>query len=117
MLVPTNLFQSRNRQPFTRTDRKQPIYFRFPYHHIEDTQITFPSTLHMESLAEEAAPIKTSYSLYQVKHSLAGNTVTFSRDFAMAEFAFDQKDYTDLRKFYQDVNSRDSEQLVLTAGQ
>jgi hypothetical protein len=35
----------------------------------------------------------------------------------MAEFAFDQKDYTDLRKFYQDVNSRDSEQLVLTAGQ
>jgi hypothetical protein len=43
--------------------------------------------------------------------------VTISRDFAMAGIGFQQKDYPELRKFYSDVNARDSEQLVLSAAQ
>jgi Domain of Unknown Function with PDB structure (DUF3857) len=117
MLVPTNMFQTRSRQPFVHGDRKHPVYFNYPYYEMDDTQITFPSAFHMESLAEEGTPVKTEYSLYKVKHNVAGNTVTISRDFAMAGIGFQQKDYPDLRKFYTDVNARDSEQLVLSVAQ
>jgi hypothetical protein len=117
MLVPTNMFQTRSRQPFVHGDRKHPIYFNYPYYEMDDTQITFPSAFHMESLADEGTPVKTEYSLYKVKHNVAGNTVTISRDFAMAGIGFQQKDYPELRKFYSDVNARDSEQLVLSAAQ
>jgi hypothetical protein len=117
MLVPTNMFQTRSRQPFVHGDRKHPVYFNYPYYEMDDTQITFPSAFHMENLAEEGTPVKTEYSLYKVKHNVAGNTVTISRDFAMAGIGFQQKDYPELRKFYTDVNARDSEQLVLSVAQ
>lgn len=117
MLVPTNIFQTRSRQPFVNGERKQPVYFSYPYYEMDDTQITFPAAFHMESLAEEGTPVKTDYSLYKVKHTVAGNTVTVSRDFAMGAIGFQQKDYAELRKFYNDVNARDSEQLVLSAAQ
>jgi hypothetical protein len=117
MLVPTNMFQTRSRQPFVHGDRKHPVYFNYPYYEMDDTEITFPPAFHMESLADEGTPVKTEYSLYKVKHSIAGNKVTISRDFAMAGIGFQQKDYPELRKFYNDVNARDSEQLVLSAAQ
>ena len=58
MLVPTNLFESRTRQPFAQGERKQPVYFNFPYYVMDETQITFPSTFKMEDLAE-VQPIRT----------------------------------------------------------
>jgi hypothetical protein len=68
-------------------------------------------------MAPDGEPIKTEYSLYKVKHSTTGNTVTVSRDFAMAGIAIPQKDYPELRKFYNDVATADAQQLVLTAAQ
>ncbi|HWF03747.1 MAG TPA: DUF3857 domain-containing protein [Candidatus Angelobacter sp.] len=115
LLVPTNMFQTNTHQPFTHGERKQPIYFNYPYYEMDDTQITFPAAYHMESLGQDVPPVKTDYSIYKVKHSVAGNTVTISRDFAMAGIGFQQKDYPELRKFYNDVNSHDSEQLVLSS--
>ncbi len=54
MLVPTNLFESRNRQPFAHGERKQPVYFNFPYYLVDETTITFPSSFQMENLPEGA---------------------------------------------------------------
>ena len=117
LVVPTDLFQTRSRQPFAQTERKQGVYFNYPYYQMDDTQITLPATFHIESMAPDGEPIKTEYSLYKVKHSTTGNTVTVSRDFAMAGIAIPQKDYPELRKFYNDVATADAQQLVLTAAQ
>ena len=113
LLVPTNLFESHTRQPFAQGERKQPVYFNFPYYVMDETQITFPSTFKMEDLAE-VQPIRTDYSLYQLNHSARGNTVTISRTFAMAGIAFHQNEYGELRKFYGSVTAGDSQPLVLT---
>ncbi len=113
MLVPTNLFESRTGQPFAQGERKQPVYFNFPYYLIDEEQITFPSTYKMENLPN-VAPIRTDYSLYKLEHSASGNTVNISRTFAMAAIAFHQNEYSDLRKFYGSVSSGDSQALVLT---
>ncbi len=117
LLVPTNMFQTRGRQPFAHGERKQPVYFDYPYYLMDDTQITFPATFHMESLPKDAEPIKTDYSVYKVKHSVTGNNVTISRDFGMAGIAFEAKDYPQLRKFYDDVSTSDAQPLVLSPAQ
>jgi hypothetical protein len=114
MLVPTNLFQSRSRQPFAHGERKQPVYFNFPYYLMDETTITFPATYQMENLPE-VQPIKTDFSVYNLKHSAKGNTVTISRTFAIAEIAFKQNEYGELRKFFGEVSNGDSQPLVLTA--
>src|SRR5580765_7612410 len=114
MLVPTNLFQSRSRQPFAHGERKQPVYFNFPYYSMDETQITFPATLQMETLPE-AQPIRTDYSICKVQYSANGNTITISRDFGMGGIAFKQEDYAELRKFFAGVSTVDSQSLVLTA--
>jgi len=113
MVVPTGLFESRNRQPFDHGDRKLPVYFKFPYYVMDEVQLTFPATLQMENFTE-IQPIRTDYSLYKVLHSSTGNTVTISRDFAMAGIGFQQQEYPELRKFFSSVSAGDSQPLVLT---
>jgi hypothetical protein len=113
LLVPTDLFQTHNRQPFVHGERKQPVYFNFPYYAMDETQITFPPTLQMENLAD-VQPIRTDYALYKLQHNAKGNTVTISRDFAMAEIAFKPGEYGDLRKFFDGVSAGDSQPLILT---
>jgi len=114
MLVPTNLFESRSRQPFAHGERKQPVYFNFPYYLVDETTITFPAALQMENLSE-VPPVRTDYSLYSLTRSGKGNTVTISRTYAMAGIAFHQNEYADLRKFFETVNAGDSQPLVLTS--
>ena len=114
LLVPQDMFETHPRQPFVHGERKNPVYFIYPYYSMDETQITFPSGFQLEHIAE-TKPLRTDYSLYKMEHAASGNTVTTSRDFAMAGIAFQPKEYDDLRKFFAAVTSTDSEQLVLTA--
>jgi hypothetical protein len=114
MLVPTGLFETNNRQPFAHGERKNPVYFNYPYYTIDDVQIVFPSALHVENLPE-TQPVKTDYALYQCKREVKGNALNFSRTFAMGGIAFPREEYDGLRKFYAGVTSGDGEQVVLTA--
>ena len=114
MLVPTNLFESRNRQPFAHGERKQPVYFNFPYYLIDETTITFPASFKMENLPE-VQPVRTDYSIYTLTHIAQGNAVKISRTYAMGSIAFHQNEYAGLRKFFDGVNAGDTQSLVLTS--
>ena len=114
MLVPTNLFESRNRQPFAHGERKQPVYFNFPYLLMDETTINFPASFHMENLPE-VQPVRTDYSLYTLTHMAQGNSVKISRTYAMGGIAFQQSEYAALRKFFDGVNAGDTQSLVLTS--
>jgi uncharacterized protein DUF3857 len=114
MLVPTNLFESRNRQPFAHGDRKQPVYFNFPYYLMDETTITFPAMFQMENLPE-VQPVRTDYSIYTLAHTAKGNSVKISRSYAMGGIAFHQNEYEGLRKFFGAVNAGDTQSLVLTS--
>jgi len=116
MLVPTNLFQSKSVQPFAHGERKNPVYFNYPYYAIDDVQIVFPAVLHAENVPQ-TQPVKTDYSVYKIERAVKENTLTVRRDFGIAGMAFAQKDYADLQKFFAGVSTGDSEQVVLTAAQ
>ncbi len=114
MLVPTNFFQSRSKQPFAEGERKNPVYFYYPYYAIDEMHITYPDSFRMENLPK-TDPLRTAFSMYKVERTANGNTVVINRDFAMAGMAFISKDYPELRKFFSGVSTGDSEPLVLTS--
>lgn len=114
LLVPRDLFQTHSRTPFAYGERKNPVYFKYPYYAVDETTVTFPASLRLESVTD-SQPLQTDYSFYKVQHTANANSVTVSRDFAMAGIGFQTKDYPELRKFYAAVANGDSELLVLTA--
>ena len=116
LLVPSNLFQGAQTQPFAHGERKQPVYFDYPYYAIDDVQISFPAGMKMESLPQNQ-PLKTDFSFYKVERSTTGNSFSVNRDFAIAGIAFLQKDYPQLKKFFEGVSTGDSESVVLTGAQ
>lgn len=116
MIVPSDLFEGARSQPFAHGDRKQPVYFNYPYYAADDVQITFPSGMRVENLPQNQ-PLQTEFSFYKVQRSTNANTFSVTRNFAMGGIAFAQKDYPELKKFFTGVSTDDSESVVLTAAQ
>lgn len=114
LIVPSDLFQGDRTQPFAHGERKQPVYFNYPYYAADDVQITFPSGMRVESLPQDQ-PLQTQFSFYKVQRSANGNTFSVTRNFAMGGIAFVQNDYPELKKFFSGVNTDDSQSVVLTA--
>jgi uncharacterized protein DUF3857 len=116
MLVPRDVFATRTRQPFAHGDRKNPVYFDFPFYSMDETTFTIPTGFHLDNVAD-AQPVQTGFSFYRIQHTSSGNSVTVARDFAMAGIGFQQSEYPELRKFFSGVTTGDSDSLVLTAAQ
>jgi hypothetical protein len=116
LLVPSNLFQGAQTQPFAHGERKQPVYFDYPYYAVDDVKISFPAGMRVENLPQNQ-PLKTDFSFYKVERSSSGNSFSVNRDFAMGGIAFIQQDYPQLKKFFEGVSTGDSESVVLTGAQ
>ena len=114
LMVPRDLFHTRSRTPFAHGDRKNPVYFSYPFYSADETTVTYPEALHLES-SPDSQPVQTDFSFYRMRHTTGGNSVTVNRDFAIGGIGFQATEYANLRKFYDAVTSGDSEPLVLTA--
>lgn len=114
MLMPAGFFESNERQPFAHGERKNPVYFSYPFYVQDDVSITVPATLHVESLPQ-TQPVQTDFAFYKATSVTAGHTISFTRDFAMGGIAFDKNYYPQLKTFYAGVAVGDSEQVVLTS--
>jgi hypothetical protein len=116
LLVPSNLFQGAQTQPFAHGDRKQPVYFDYPYYAVDDVKISFPPGMRVENLPQNQ-PLKTDFSFYRVQRSSDNTSFSVNRDFAIGGIAFVQQDYPQLKKFFEGVSTDDSESVVLTGAQ
>jgi len=114
LLFPTGLFQTNSRNVFASEQRKFPVYLSYPYRAIDDLQITIPSEYTMEGMPQ-VAPLQTDYAIYKCQRSLKGNTISLTRDFAIAGVGFPLKEYPDLRKFFAGIADGDGEQVALSS--
>jgi hypothetical protein len=113
-IFPAGLFETRQRQPFGHGERKNPVYFSYPYYTIDDVQITLPPGLRVESLPK-TAPVQTDFSFYRSTATANGNVISFTRDYAMGGIAFPKDQYPQVKSFFAGVGAGDSEQVVLTS--
>ena len=114
LMVPKDLFQTHGRTPFAHGERKNPIYFSYPFYSMDETTVTFPGGFKLESISDPQ-PVQTDFAFYRVQHTATASSITVNRDFAMGGIGFQAKEYPELRKFYSAVTTGDTEPLVLTA--
>jgi hypothetical protein len=113
MLIPSAIFEVNSRNVFGSGERKNPVYFTFPFYTQDDVKITLPAGMQTESLPQ-TQPIKTDFAFYQFQRSQAGKELQLTRDFAMGGIAFPAKQYGELKTFFAGVQGGDSEHVVLT---
>jgi hypothetical protein len=113
LLFPSSIFQVNNRQYFNSPERKEPVYFRYPYRTSDVVDVSLPPAMRVESLPQNQ-PVKTDFAFYQAVRNVKENTLSFRREFAIAGFIFAKSYYPALRTFYQGVKAGDGEQIVLS---
>ena len=114
LLFPTGLFQLNNRSIFASEQRKFPVYLRYPYRAIDDLQITIPAEYTVEGMPQ-IGPLRSDFAIYKCQRTLKGNTISLTRDFAIAGVGFPVKDYPELRKFFSGTAEGDGQQVALTS--
>lgn len=113
LLLPTALFEQGEKQPFVHQQRKNPVYFSYPYRIYDNVQITLPAGLQVESLPQKQS-VNPDFGIYSAERIQKGNMLELHRDFAIGGFAFQLSIYPELKSFYEKMKSGDDEQIVLS---
>jgi hypothetical protein len=112
-VVPISLFQLRNKPVLTSSERKTPVYFPYPYQTHDDIKVGLPAGFQVETVPD-TKPVKAEFAFYEIQPTAAGRVLDVKRDFAIGGIAFPQKDYGRVKGFFDNVNTADAEQLLLT---
>ncbi len=99
--------------PFLHAERKNGVYFPYPFREFNDIVIILPDGLKVEA-APEAKKSRTEFSSYSLVAGLAGpNRLRIQRDLVMNKFYFPVEGYAPLKAFYDQVGAGDEAVLVL----
>lgn len=110
LLLPSGLFLTK--PIFLHAERKNPVYFDYPYRLIEKVQITLPSDVQVESLPQ-SEPVKADFGICSIQRTAKGNMLEIFRDFAIGGMSFPLTEYPKLKSFFEKVRTNDDEQITL----
>ena len=115
VVLPAAIFTTSEKGMFEHANRVQPIYFEYPQEKADDVTIELPAGWQVKSLPppkeEDGHVIR-----YALKVDSAPGTLHLRRTLTNDILVLEQKYYTALRNFYQDVRNADAEQVVLQPG-
>ena len=115
LFVPVEIFEVNERPMFTQPKRETPVYFHYGYQNIDQVSLTYPASLELESAPKQDEVKMQSFAMLREGSETKGNTLTLTRNFAMASIVFPPNEYEELRAFYGKVSHKDQEQVVLKA--
>jgi hypothetical protein len=116
LMVPADLFLSRERATFPSEKRQQAVYFHYP-HVVQDAlRIKLPKEYTVEAVPDAAklsmgTPAIGTYDM-SVTHD--ANSFTMRRNYIFNSVIVLPADYSGLRNFYSQFESKDKETVVLT---
>ncbi|SEG47634.1 protein of unknown function [Bryocella elongata] len=123
LLLPAQLFQTNETNPFTEAERKLPISFPEIVRSHDQVKIRMPAGLKIDFTPDgHTLNVRTSldYASEIKKGHLAGtpgsdpNVLLLDRVFAVSTMDFPIDDYPTLRKYFGDIATADQEQIVLS---
>jgi len=117
LLVPNDIFTSNSRPVFPHEKREVAVDFRYPYWTQDAVRITYPAIFKVESSPSPDKFQFQNYAAYSLGSTSAPNSITMRRDFVLGEVLYFQKEYPDLRTFYNKFANKDQESIVLTFAQ
>lgn len=113
VVLPAALFEANSRPTFPHEKREQAVYF--PYSELKQDAVRYvlPPGFVIESAPATATTKFQSVAAYTLRTVQATNTITVRRDLVLGEIYFPIKDYPALRTFYNDLERKDHDSVVL----
>jgi transglutaminase-like putative cysteine protease len=107
---------------FPTSERKQQVFFHFPWSEEDQIEITLPEGFALDN-ADMPAPVNVGLSQYEPQASISkdGRTLHFSRKFvfgkgAAQELLFATTTYPNLKAYFDAVNNDDGHTIALKQG-
>ena len=115
LLIPAHLFQLKQKDAFSHSDRKYPLYFPYAFGEFDTVKYQLPSGYSSESIPtkQEAS---LPYATYQSASRLAGNELLSQRVLFFNVIFSDVAKFPELKGFFSKVQAGDEQQAVLKVG-
>jgi hypothetical protein len=114
-LMPMALFGGSEKHTFEHSARVHPLYFMFPYKHVDEVAVELPPGWQVSSVPKaRSADIKVA--TYNSSAQSTAGTISIKRELVLDTVMIQQKFYTQVRNFYQAVRAGDEDQIVVTPG-
>jgi hypothetical protein len=115
LVVANDIFTSNEKPAFPHEKREVPVDFHYPYWTQDAVRIVFPASIKVESSPVSDKIMFQSFAGYSLTSTTNANSITVRRDFVLGEVLFLQKEYPDLRAFFNKFETKDQESIVLIA--
>ncbi len=113
LLLPVYALTNSRQYPFRSAFRKYPIYFNYPYTEIDEIKIELPEGYEVETLPE-ARSRDSERAGFSLKAQLAeSGQLLIERKSAIKKNLFPVSDYIHLKEFFDFVQTRDEQQIIL----
>jgi len=115
LFIPSSFFEASNKALFVEGKRTTPIELPYPYAREDTVVIHLPPSLAVESAPENAEIPLLQNALYRASFRHMANSLEARRLFLLGNTVYSVSEYGALKDFYQKVNAKDQEQVVLKA--
>lgn len=112
LLVPANLFPTRQKATFEHSIRKYPVYFAYPFSEFDLTVIQLPQGYKVESVPS-AVEKKLPFGQYTSGSKSAENQIITNRSLMLNDFLYEPDKYIELKGLFDAVIDGDGSQVVL----
>jgi transglutaminase-like putative cysteine protease len=113
VFLPLALFSAGANNPFASSRREEPIDLHYPFIEHDVVTLHLPPGFQVESVPADAKVDLPQNAVYVFHAKADGQTITFTRDYIMANILFGAADYDKLKGFYDAVGNKDRAQAVL----
>lgn len=114
-LLAVGLFGGSEKRKFEHAARVHPLYFTFPYQHLDDVTIELPPGWQVSSVPKARANDIT-VAKYNMTTQADGGSLKIKRELTSSMLLVQTKFYGQVRDFFQNVRAGDEDQAVLQPG-
>ena len=113
LLLPLSIMAPSHPGRFQTTQRKHPVYFRYPFQTVDEVTVQMPEGFKVESLPKSESTPAASAAIFQVSCKQEGNQLRITRREGLEGFYFPLQYYEAIRNFFDMMKGKDDEKIVL----
>ena len=112
-VLPVDVFRANSRSTFSQEKRDTSVYFHYPQSTRDAVRINVPQEMSIEAVPASTKLDLPNRGVYSLQVTQGPTSVTTRRDLLFNDVLVEPKDYTQLRTFYSQLESKDQEPVIL----
>jgi hypothetical protein len=113
LVMPSDLFEAGAAASFPHEKRQNAVYFHYPEFMQDALRVNVPAEFQVEAVPTEGKFNFPTHAVYDMSVTSTPTSFTTRRNFGQADILYTVSDYTALRMFYSQLESKDQESVVL----